>query len=91
MTSPIISNLLGVNILLIRVDDIRCLPIQSAYSKDIENFTYIPGIWDKGFISFTGPIRVAHSLCLPDVKNKKVTIKLLLQNHDKKIRRKIRT
>ncbi len=77
----------GVNILLIRVDDIRCLPIQSAYSKDIENFTYIPGIWDRVFISFTGPIRVARSLCLPDVKDKKVTIKLLLQNHDKKIKR----
>lgn len=75
------------NTLLVRVDYINRNPVQSAYSKDIEQFTYIPGIWDEVFISLTGPVRIARSLCLPDVKENKLTIKLLLQNHDDKIRR----
>ncbi len=74
------------NTLLVRVDDINRNPIQSAYSMDIEQFTYIPGIWDEVFLSFTGPVRVARSLSLPNVKEKKVTVKLLLQNHDNKIK-----
>ncbi|MCF6268468.1 MAG: hypothetical protein L3J41_02020 [Melioribacteraceae bacterium] len=74
------------NTLLVRVDDINRNPVQSAYSKDIEQFTYIPGIWDEVFISFTGPVRVARSLSLPNVKEKKVTVKLQLQNHDDKIK-----
>ena len=77
----------GENVLLVRVDDIRRNPIQSAYSMDIEQFTYIPGIWDEVYITFTGPIRIARALVLPHAREKKATVKLLLQNHDKKIKR----
>jgi hypothetical protein len=75
------------NVLLVRVDDIKRNPIQSAFSMDIEQFTYIPGIWDEVFISFTGPVRITRTLMLPDVKNEKLTAKVMLQNHDNKIRR----
>ncbi len=75
------------NTLLIRVDDMKRNPVQSAYSMDIEQFTYIPGIWDEVFISFTGPVRIARSLCLPSIKDKQVSLKLLLENHDNKIKR----
>jgi len=77
----------GKNVLLVRVDDIRRIPAQSAFSKDIEQFTYIPGIWDEVYITFTGPIRIARTLSLPDAKNNKVTVKVLLHNLDEKIRR----
>jgi beta-galactosidase len=77
----------GENVLMIRVDDISRIPVQSAFSMDIEQFTYIPGIWDDVFITYTGPVRVARSLCLPDAKNEKVNVKILLENHDNKIKR----
>jgi len=80
-------NLDGENILLIRIDDIKRISKESAFSMDIEQFTYIQGIWDEVFISFTGPVRVARSLCLPFAKDEKVKVKLLLENHDDKIRR----
>jgi hypothetical protein len=76
-----------VNILMIRVDDIRRIPKQSAYSMDIEQFTYIPGIWDNVYITFTGPIRIARTLILPEAMENKVTLKIMLENHDNKIKR----
>ncbi len=75
------------NVLMIRVDDISRIPVQSAFSMDIEQFTYIPGIWDEVFITFTGPVRVARSLCLPDANHERLKVKILLENHDNKIRR----
>lgn len=74
------------NILLVRVDDISRNPVQSAFSMDIEQFTYIPGIWDDVFITFTGPVRIARALLLPNAKAGKATAKIMLQNHDDKIR-----
>lgn len=75
------------NVLLVRVDDIKRNPIQSAFSKDIEQFTYIPGIWDDVFVSFTGSVRITRILMLPDAGNGKLAAKIMLQNHDDKIRR----
>ncbi len=76
----------GENVLFIRVDDIKRISKESAFSMDIEQFTYIQGIWDEVFVNFTGPVRVARSLCLPSAKDEKVQVKLLLENHDEKIR-----
>ncbi len=76
----------GVNVLLIRIDDIKRISKESAFSMDIEQFTYIQGIWDEVFVTFTGPVRVARSLCLPFAKDKKVMVKLLLENHDDAIK-----
>ena len=77
----------GKNELLIRIDDIDRIDRKSAFSMDIEQFTYIPGIWDNVFISFTGPVRIAKSLCLPFLDEGKVKVKMLLENHDDKIKR----
>ncbi len=74
------------NTLLVRVDDISRNPIQSAFSMDIEQFTYIPGIWDDVFITFTGAVRIARTLLLPNAKEGKATAKIMLQNHDDKIK-----
>jgi hypothetical protein len=74
------------NVLLVRVDDISRNSIQSAFSMDIEQFTYISGIWDDVFITFTGPVRIARSLLLPNAKEGKATAKIMLQNHDDKIK-----
>ena len=74
------------NILLVRVDDISRNPIQSAFSMDIEQFTYIPGIWDNVFITFTGPVRIVRTLLLPNAKDGNVIARIMLQNHDNKIR-----
>ena len=70
-------NLEGENTLMVRIDDIKRIAVESAFSMDIEQFTYIPGIWDEVFITFTGPIRIARTLILPGVKNKKVTAKII--------------
>ncbi len=84
-SSPIETNLTdylildGENVLLIRLDDIKRISKESAFSMYIEQFTYIQGIWDEVFISFTGPVRVARSLCLPSVLEEKVQLKLLLE------------
>lgn len=92
-STPIETNLTdylkweGENVLLIRIDDIKRISKESAFSMDIEQFTYIQGIWDEVFISFTGPVRVTRTLCLPSAIDKKVQVKLLLENHDEKIRR----
>ncbi len=75
------------NTIIVRVDDIKRNPIQSAFSMDIEQFTYIPGIWDDVFVTFTGPIRITRALILPNVEGEQATVKVLLQNHDNKIRR----
>ncbi len=74
------------NVLLIRIDDIKRISKESAFSMDIEQFTYIQGIWDDVFISFTGPVRVMRALCLPSVTDEKIQVKLLLENLDDSIR-----
>ena len=71
------------NILLIRVGEQAWLPKQSATGTDVEKRTFIPGVWDDVFITFTGPIRVERSLILPDMENSKVTAKILIENHAK--------
>ena len=75
------------NILLIRVGERAWLPKQSATGVDREKYTDIPGVWDDVFITFTGPVRVERSLILPDLKNSKVTAKILIENHGKMLDR----
>lgn len=70
----------GKNEILIRVGDRAWLPAQAAGSTDKEKVNYLPGIWDDVELSFTGVMRVHKALVLPSVKNKSVTIKLLVRN-----------
>ncbi len=69
------------NVLLIRVGERAWLPKQSATGVDREKYTDIPGIWDDVFITLSGPIRVERSFILPDLKNSKVTAKIMIENH----------
>ncbi len=71
------------NILLVRVDEEKRLPRQSALGYDREKFAYIPGIWDDVFISFTGPVRISRALVLTSYLNKEVTVKLKVENLSK--------
>jgi len=70
------------NILLIRVGERAWLPKQSATGVDREKYTDIPGVWDDVFVTFTGPVRVERSLILPDLRNSKVTAKIMIENHE---------
>ena len=75
------------NILLVRVGERAWLPAASATGFDREKMTDIPGIWDDVFISFTGPVRVDKALMLPDLENRKITGKLMLENYGKVVER----
>lgn len=71
----------GNNILLIRLGDRAWMPKEAATGFDREKYTDIPGIWDDIFIELGGPIKVHRALALPDLKNKKVTAKIQLENY----------
>ena len=73
----------GENILLIRVGEEKRIPRESAMGFDREKFAYIPGIWDDVFINFTGPVRIARTLVLPEYGKKEVTVKLKIVNVSK--------
>jgi len=75
------------NILMIRIGERTWLPKESATGFDREKMTDIPGIWDDVFITFTGPVRADNALALPDLRNKKVTCKLILENYAKVVER----
>lgn len=68
------------NEILIRVSERIWLPPQAAGSTDKEKVNYIPGIWDNVFLSFSGKQKIRNNLILPSVKNKKVTVKLLVRS-----------
>lgn len=68
------------NEILIRVGERIWLPPQAAGSTDKEKVNYIPGIWDNVFLSFSGKQKIRNNLILPSVKNKKVTVKLLVRS-----------
>lgn len=68
------------NEILIRVGERIWLPPQAAGSTDKEKVNYIPGIWDDVFLSFSGKQKIRNNLILPSVKNKKVTVKLLIRS-----------
>jgi beta-galactosidase len=68
------------NEILIRVGERIWLPPQAAGSTDKEKVNYIPGIWDDVFLSFSGKQKIKKSLILPSVKNKNVTVKLLVRS-----------
>lgn len=72
---------------MVRVGERAWLPKQSATGVDREKYTDIPGVWDDVFITFTGPIRVERSLFLPDLKNSRITAKILIENHAKIVNR----
>jgi beta-galactosidase len=68
------------NEILIRVGERIWLPPWAAGSTDKEKANYIPGIWDDVYLSFSGKQKVLKKLVLPSVKDKKVTVKLLVRN-----------
>ncbi len=68
------------NEILIRVGERIWLPPQAAGSTDKEKVNYIPGIWDNVFLSFSGKQKIRNNLILPSVKNKKVTVKMLVRS-----------
>lgn len=72
---------LGKNTLLVRIGDRAWLPKEAATGFDREKYTDIPGIWDDIYIDLAGPIKVHRALALPDLKNKKITAKIQLENY----------
>ena len=68
------------NEILIRVGERIWLPPGAAGSTDKEKVHYIPGIWDDVYLSFSGKEKILKNLVLPSVKEKKVTVKLLVRN-----------
>ena len=68
------------NEILIRVGERIWLPPQAAGGTDKEKVNYIPGIWDDVFLSFSGKQKIRNNLILPSVKEKKVTVKLLVRS-----------
>lgn len=68
------------NEILIRVGERIWLPPQAAGSTDKEKVNYIPGIWDDVYLSFSGKQKISKNLILPSVKNKNVTVKLLVRS-----------
>lgn len=68
------------NEILIRVGERIWLPPYAAGSTDKEKVHYIPGIWDDVYLSFSGKQKILKTLVLPSVKDKNVTVKLLIRN-----------
>lgn len=68
------------NEILIRVGERIWLPEWAAGSTDKEKVHYIPGIWDDVYLSFSGKQKILKNLVLPSVKDKNVTIKLLVRS-----------
>ncbi len=68
------------NEILIRVGDRTWLPEAAAGSTDKEKERYLPGIWDDVSLSFTDKIRINRLLVLPNLKAKKLTVKMQLRN-----------
>ena len=68
------------NEILIRVGERIWLPPMAAGSTDKEKVNYIPGIWDDVFLSFSGKQKIRNNLILPSVKNKNVTLRLLVRS-----------
>ncbi|MEE9439952.1 MAG: sugar-binding domain-containing protein [Saprospiraceae bacterium] len=71
----------GNNVLLVRLGDRAWMPKEAATGFDREKYTDIPGIWDDVFIEIAGPIKVHRALVLPSLKNKKVIVKVNLENY----------
>ena len=68
------------NEILIRVGERIWLPPQAAGSTDKEKVNYIPGIWDDVYLSFSGKQKILKNLVLPSVKEKNVTVKMLVRS-----------
>jgi beta-galactosidase len=75
------------NILLIKLDEEKRIPRESAMGFDREKFAYIPGIWDDIFISFTGPVRISRTLILPSYCKQEVVVKLKVENESRLLQR----
>jgi beta-galactosidase/beta-glucuronidase len=68
------------NEILIRMGERIWLPPGAAGSTDKEKVNYIPGIWDDVFLSFSGKQKILKNLVLPSVKDKNVTVKILVRS-----------
>ena len=75
------------NELLIRLGERAWLPKEAATGFDREKYADIPGIWDDVFIEFSGPVKIHRALVLPQLKEKKVTVKVRLENYAKILER----
>ena len=75
------------NELLIRLGERAWLPKEAATGFDREKYSDIPGIWDDIFIEIGGPIKIHRALVLPNLKEKTVTIKTVLENYAKILER----
>lgn len=75
------------NELLIRLGEREWIPKEAATGFDREKYSDFPGIWDDIFIEFGGPVRVHRALALPNLDEKKATIKLQLENYAKILER----
>jgi hypothetical protein len=70
----------GDNEVLISVGDRAWLPSEAAGGTDKEKVAYLPGIWDDVSVSFTRNFRVNRAILLPNLKENKVTAKLLIRS-----------
>jgi beta-galactosidase len=68
------------NEILVRVGERIHLPSEAAGGTDKEKVTYLPGIWDDVFLSFSGNLRIQRILLLPDNAGKKLTAKVLVRS-----------
>ncbi len=75
------------NELLIRLGERAWLPKEAATGFDREKYSDIPGIWDDIFIHFGGPVKIHRALVLPQLKEKKVQVKVVLENYAKILER----
>ncbi|WP_114778561.1 glycoside hydrolase family 2 protein [Botryobacter ruber] len=68
------------NEILLKVADRYWLPSHAAGGTDKEKEHYLPGIWDDVSLSFTDKMWVSRVLALPNLKEKKVTVKAKIWN-----------
>lgn len=68
------------NEILISTGERIWLPAPAAGGTDLEKTVYMPGIWDDVILQFTGFQSVQNVLMLPDLKQQKVTAKILVRS-----------
>lgn len=66
--------------ILIKLDDHQRLPSSVPGGWDAERDTYMSGIWDDVFISFSKSFRVDKLLVLPSLKKEKIVVKYKVWN-----------
>ncbi len=70
------------NELMIRLGERQWMPLSMPGGYDGEKKTYIPGIWDDVYLSFTGLFRIDRLLALPDVDRGKLIVKMRMYSFE---------